>query len=60
MTDSLITEILAGVALMDEAHKRQILAYVEEINVIYDALDDGRKQQLADEAQRLLEDQRTA
>lgn len=31
-----------------------------EILAIYNALDDGRKTQLADEAQRLIEDQREA
>jgi hypothetical protein len=36
------------------------MSTLAEILAIYDALDDGRKRQLEDEAQRLLEDQRTA
>lgn len=35
-------------------------AVATEILAAYDALGDGRKTQLADEAQRLLEDQRAA
>lgn len=34
------------------------MAQDTELLAIYDALDEDRKQQLADEAQRLLEDQR--
>lgn len=34
--------------------------WASELLAIYDALDEDRQQQLADEAQRLLEDQRAA